>query len=89
MKFKLTILAGKVCDALHYTPCGKYVVYPLGSFIVIKNLTTDKEAFLDGHSNEISCVAISHDGTKLASGQINFTGVKVSRYNALTCVLIV
>lgn len=82
-KFEFSLFAGKVCDALHYTPCGKYVIYPLGSFVVIKNLTTDKEAFFDGHSNEISCVAVSHDGTRLASGQINFTGVKVCRSNAI------
>jgi hypothetical protein len=49
----------------------------LGSFVVLKNIKTEKESFLDGHSNEISCIAISHDGTKLVSGQSNFTGVKV------------
>lgn len=67
---------GKVLRGLHYTPCGKYIVYPLGSFIVIKNVVTDREAFLDGHNNEISCVAISNDGATLASGQTNLLGVK-------------
>ena len=62
---------------LKYTPCGKYIIFPLGSFLVIKNLRTEKEAFLDGHSSEVSCVAISKDGTKVASGQRNITGVKV------------
>lgn len=67
---------GKVARSLHYTPCGKYIVFPLGSFIVIKNLVTEKEAFIDGHSNNISCLTISQDGSKMASGQINITGVK-------------
>jgi len=52
------------------------MIYPLGSFVVIKNVRTEKEAFLDGHSQEVSCLAVSHDGRKIASGQVNFLGVK-------------
>lgn len=69
---------GKVVSGLHYTPCGRYVVYPLGSFIVLKNLVNEREAFFDGHSQDVSCIAMSHNGDRLASGQVNFTGVKVS-----------
>jgi WD40 repeat protein len=69
-------IIGKIGGALHYTPCGKYVVYPLGSFVVVKNLQTEREAFLDGHSQEVSCIGMSHLGTKLASGQVHFSGVK-------------
>ena len=72
--------SGKVPHSLHYTPCGRYIVYPLGSFVVLKNLATEKEAFIDGHTNLISCLTISEDGTKLASGQINIAGVKVSNF---------
>jgi WD40 repeat protein len=80
LKIKAVIgFSGKVPGALHTTPCGKYIVYPLGSFIVIKNVRTDKEAFLDGHSQDISCVAISNDGKALASGQANIMGVKVRK----------
>lgn len=75
---------GKIHGALHYTPCGGYIVYPLGSFVVLKNIKTEKESFLDGHSNEISCIAISHDGTKLVSGQSNFTGVKVCGFFSIS-----
>lgn len=73
-------MTGKITGGLHYTPDGKYVVYPLGSFLVLKNLVTDKEAFFDGHSQDVSCVAMSHNGDRLASGQTNFTGVKVSYF---------
>jgi len=73
----MLLLLGKVTGALSYTPCGRYIVYPLGSFVVIKNIVTNKEAFLDGHSQEVSCVAMSHNGERLASGQLHFTGVKV------------
>jgi hypothetical protein len=47
---------------------------------VLKNLVSDKEGFLDGHSQDITCIAMSHDGDKLASGQTQFTGVKVSPF---------
>lgn len=77
LKIKSTIgFNGKVSRALHISPCGKYIVYPLGSFVVLKNLVTDKIAFLDGHNNEISCIAVSHDGTRAASGQTHLMGVK-------------
>lgn len=79
--------SGKVSHSLHYTPCGRYIVYPLGSFVVLKNLATEKEAFIDGHTNLISCMTISEDGSKLASGQINISGVKVRCSDLYTCSL--
>ena len=69
---------GKVPNAVHYSNCGQYIIYPLGSFIVLKNIATGKESFLDGHTSEISCVVKSHDGTLLASGQSNIAGIKVT-----------
>ncbi len=71
------IFEGKIAGALNYTPCGRYVVYPLGSFVVLKNLVTNKEAFFEGHTQDVSCVAMSHTGDRLASGQFHFSGVKV------------
>jgi WD40 repeat protein len=79
----VSFLTGKVNNALVYTPCGKYIVYPLGSFIVLKNMVTEKEAFFDGHTSEVSCVSVSPDGNRLASGQVNLMGVKVKRINCL------
>jgi WD40 repeat protein len=69
---------GKIPLACNYTPCGNYLVYPLGSFIVLKNVQSGKEAFLDGHNNDVSCVAMSHNGEKLASGISHLTGVKAN-----------
>lgn len=77
MKIKSVIgFNGRVRSGLNYTPCGRYIIYPLGSFVVIKNVVTDKEAFLDGHTNEVSCISISGDGERLASGQTHLLGVK-------------
>jgi len=71
---------GKIPGAMSYTPCGKYIIYPLGSFVVIKNLKTSKEAFLDGHNNDVSCIAMSHSGEYIASGISHLTGVKANCY---------
>lgn len=77
LKLKSVIgFSGTIPQGLHYTPCGQYMVYPLGSLIVIKNIGTQKESFLNGHTKEVSCIAVSHDGQKLASGQVNHLGVK-------------
>jgi hypothetical protein len=74
----ISIPKGKIPGALNYTPCGGYLVYPLGAFVVLKNISTGKEAFLDGHNNDVSCIGMSHNGEKLASGILHLTGVKVN-----------
>jgi WD40 repeat protein len=77
LKIKSVIgFSGQVRDSLSYTPCGKYLVYPLGSFVVIKSTRTGKESFLDGHSRDVSCISLSRDGKWIASGQVNISGVK-------------
>lgn len=47
------------------------MVYPIGSQVVLKNIESGKQAFLEGHSSDVSCVVISKDGRYLASGQKN------------------
>ena len=37
---------------------------------------TGKESFLDGHTRDVSCISISRDGRRVASGQVNIPGVK-------------
>jgi len=68
--------SGTVPAGLQYTPCGRYLVYPLGSIIVLKNIKTNNQAFLEAHTNNVSCLAVSPDGTKLATGQVSLGGVK-------------
>lgn len=62
---------------MKFSSNGKYSIYPLGSFVVVKNNKSGKEAFLDGHSGEVTCIAVSHDGESVASGQCGPPGVKV------------
>ncbi|KAL3790280.1 hypothetical protein HJC23_002906 [Cyclotella cryptica] len=60
---------GSVAGGLHYTPCGKFVVFPLGSVIVLRALASKRQLFLDsGIDKKISCVAVSKDGAYLATG---------------------
>ena len=68
--------SGNVKEALIVHPNGEDIIYPLGSTIVIKNVKSGKQNFLQGHSDKVTCLALSADGTKLASGQKTHTGFK-------------
>lgn len=47
------------------------MVYPLGSILVVRNMAgKNKQAFLEGHTSDISCMAMSSDGLRLVSGQV-------------------
>lgn len=63
--------SGNVPNGLKYTPCGTYMIYPLGSQIIVRNTVTNNQTFLEGHSSDVSCLALSGDGRTLASGQKN------------------
>ena len=40
-------------------------------------MNTKKQEFLTGHTNNVSCLAVSKSGRYLASGQITHMGFKV------------
>ena len=61
---------GKVPNGLLCHPDGVHLIYPLGSTIVVKNTVLGTQTFLQGHSNMVSCMELSRDGQKLASGQV-------------------
>ena len=66
---------GKVNGGLVLHPNGKTMIYPLGATIVIKELgDAFSQSFLQGHSDEVSCLSLSSDGRYLASGQITYMG---------------
>ena len=64
---------GKVPNGLLCHPDGVHLIYPLGSTIVVKNTVLGTQTFLQGHSNMVSCMELSRDGQKLASGQVRNT----------------
>ena len=52
----------------------------IGCSVVVKDLSSDKTTFLNGHSFPISCLSVSSDGAKLASGEETRVGVQVSTF---------
>lgn len=60
---------GHVPASLSATPCGGYVVYPLGMAVVVRNMATRATLLLEQHTGHVACLRISPDGTRLASGQ--------------------
>ncbi|RLN61943.1 hypothetical protein BBJ29_003417 [Phytophthora kernoviae] len=60
---------GTYPDTLIYTTDGRYLIYSLGLAVVVKDIRRNTQCFLRGHSDVITCLAISNDGSKLASGQ--------------------
>lgn len=63
------MVAGTYPDTLIYTTDGKYLIYSLGLAVVVKDIKRNTQCFLRGHTDVITCLAISNDGSKLASGQ--------------------
>lgn len=60
-------------------PNRQHLIYPLGCTVVIEDITSPhKQSFLWGHSNNVSCVAVSKSGKYVASGQYTHMGFKVS-----------
>ena len=60
---------GSVSSGLQHTPCGNFLVYPLGSVVVVRTVVSGKHTFLDaGVSGKVSFLALSKDGRYLATG---------------------
>jgi WD40 repeat protein len=62
---------GAVKSGLILHPGDEHAIYPLGTTVVIKHLLSNSQTFLqrNGHTHEISCMALSSSGKFLASGE--------------------
>merc|ERR1719235_1328253 len=65
---------GSVPSGLILHPDSEHLIFPLGCTIVVRNLMKKKQAFLQGHDNQVNCIAVSKSGALLASGQKTFMG---------------
>jgi len=50
------------------------LIFPLGCTVVVRNITSKTQHFLQGHDNQVNCIAVSPSGKLLASGQKTFMG---------------
>ena len=57
----------KNCLLIH--PSELFMIYSVGSLIVIKSIDGSKDQYLSGHQAMIHCLAISSQGNLLASGE--------------------
>lgn len=67
---------GRVNQSLILHPDGEHLIYAVGSAVVIRN-KNDAHGFqhiLQGHSNSITCLAVSKSGRYIASGQQTHMG---------------
>ncbi|KAF6092943.1 cilia and flagella associated protein 52 [Phyllostomus discolor] len=69
---------GHVPAGLKCHPDQEHLIYPLGCTVLIQAINTKEQYFLQGHGNNVSCVAISQSGVYIASGQVTFMGFKIS-----------
>lgn len=50
---------GNVVFGLHLHPDGQHIIFPLGTKIGICNTKTNKQEFVGGHTNNVSCLDLS------------------------------
>ncbi|XP_076027283.1 cilia- and flagella-associated protein 52-like [Genypterus blacodes] len=67
---------GRVCAGLRVHPDREHLIYPLGCTVIVKNIKDGKQDFLHGHTQNVTCVAVSKSGRYIATGQVNFMGFK-------------
>lgn len=65
---------GSVKSGLKVTPDGRHMIYPVGCTVVIEDIQSKKQDTLTGHTNNVSCIAVSKTGRYVASGQVTPMG---------------
>ncbi|KAJ3312304.1 Cilia- and flagella-associated protein 52 [Boothiomyces sp. JEL0838] len=65
---------GNVPGGLLKHPNGIHQIYSLGSTVVVSDSKKPSQEFLQGHTNVVTCIAISKCGKYIASGQVTHMG---------------
>ncbi|ETW03122.1 hypothetical protein H310_05546 [Aphanomyces invadans] len=60
---------GTFNNTVLYTRDGHFLIYSLGLTVVLRDLRSNAQGFLHGHTDIITCLTISNNGRLLASGQ--------------------
>eukprot|EP00698_Gefionella_okellyi_P023867 TRINITY_DN8273_c0_g1_i1.p1 TRINITY_DN8273_c0_g1~~TRINITY_DN8273_c0_g1_i1.p1 ORF type:complete len:617 (+),score=142.57 TRINITY_DN8273_c0_g1_i1:20-1870(+) len=67
--------AGNVPSGLVVHPSQRYIIYPLGNTVIVREVGNPKnQTFLQGHSDRVSTIAVSRSGRYIASGQVTHMG---------------
>ena len=74
---RIVSLAGSIPSGLKVHPDRQHLVYALGCTVVVEDIQSGKQDFLTGHTNDVTCIAISKSGRYIASGQLTYMGFKV------------
>ena len=59
----------KNCLLIH--PSETYMIFAVGSMVVVRSVNDDKDRFLRGHTALVHCLAVSSRGNLLASGEVH------------------
>ena len=68
--------AGCVPGGLIVHPDQHHLIYSVGNTIIVQNISSNKQRFLVGHTDNVSCIAVSKSGRFIASGQVTHMGFK-------------
>lgn len=68
--------AGCVAGGLIVHPDQQHLIYPLGNTVIIQDIVKSQQRFLVGHTDNVSCIAVSKSGRYIASGQVTHMGFK-------------
>ncbi len=60
-------------QSLHGLPSsgGNKIIYCSAKLAIVHDLPTNTQAFFEGHTDDVTCVALSPDGTLCATGQVS------------------
>ena len=62
----------KNCLLIH--PSETYMIFALGSMVVVRSVSDEKDKFLRGHSAVVNFLAVSSRGNLMASGEAHDPG---------------
>lgn len=74
-------IPGQVPSGLKIHPDGEHIIYSVGCTVVIEKISTKEQELLSGHTNCITCIALSKSGRYLATGQVSPSGFKASLHS--------
>jgi len=65
--------SGRIVKSVFIHPNGQEVISISGGCVVISDINDPhQQSFLREHDDQITCLAISHDGSLIASGTLEF-----------------